>query len=207
MFVGVKTQKESSKRRPVASRARTSRSGTGQTYRLLSVQKVQAEADRRSTFTSAVSVADGKFVTLADAEMARVQITRDGRWAIGQNEAPYRRNWDELGGVQDLVRIDVATGARTRLVLGVRQNLGISPDSRWQLWFKDGKLWATDIASGARTDLSALSSENFTNTDDEQPTDKPSFGVAGWSRDGKSVLINGRYERVGSFHSRRGAKQ
>ena len=28
----------------------------------------------------------------------------------------------------------------------------------------------------------------------EQPIDKPSFGLAGWSRDGKSVLINGRYD-------------
>ena len=134
--------------------------------RLLSVQKVQAEADRRATFSGAVSVTDGKFVTLADADMPRVQITRDGRWAIGQSDKSYRRNWDDLGGLQDLVRIDATTGARTALVPGVRQNLGLSPDSRWQLWFKDGKLWATDIATGERTDLSALSSENFTNTDD-----------------------------------------
>jgi dipeptidyl aminopeptidase/acylaminoacyl peptidase len=162
--------------------------------RLLSVQKVQAETDRRATFTGAVAVATGKFTTLADVDMPRVQVTRDGRWAIGLNDKPYRRSWDDLGGLQDMIRIDVANGARTTLVQGVRQNLGISPDSRYQLWFKDGKLWVSDIASGARTDLSALSTENFTNTDDEQPIDKPSFGVAGWSRDGKSVLINGRYD-------------
>jgi hypothetical protein len=194
VFVGVKAQKEKLE----AATGGEPRSNVEIWHwtddRLLSVQKVQAEADRRSTLSGVVSVTDGKFVTLADADMPRVQITRDGRWAIGQNDAPYRRNWDNLGGVQDLVRIDVGTGARTRLVPGVRQNLGLSPDSRWQLWFKDGKLWVTDLANGARTDLSALSSENFTNTDDEQPIDKPSFGVAGWSRDGKSVLINGRYD-------------
>jgi dipeptidyl aminopeptidase/acylaminoacyl peptidase len=194
VFVGVKAQKEKLTETSGGEPRANVEIWHWADERLLSVQKVQAEADRRSTLAGAVSVPEGKFITLADADMPRVQTTRDGRWAIGQSDAPYRRNWDELGGVQDLIRIDVATGTRTRLVPGVRQNLGLSPDSRWQLWFKDGKLWVTDIASGAHTDLSALSSENFTNTDDEQPTDKPSFGLAGWSRDGKSVLINSRYD-------------
>ena len=194
VFVGVKAQKEKLPEATGGEARANVEVWHWADDRLLSVQKVQAEADRRSTFTGVVSVADAKFVTLADADMPRVQVTRDGRWAVGQSEAPYRRNWDDPGGVQDLVRIDVATGARTRLVPALRQNLGLSPDSRWQLWFKDGKLSVTDIASGQSTNLSALSSENFTNTDDEQPIDKPSFGVAGWSRDGKSVLINGRYD-------------
>lgn len=162
--------------------------------RLLSLQKVQAEADRRSTYAGAINVADKKFVPLADADMPRAQTTRDGRWAIAQLERPYRRLWDEDDGQRDLVRVNTATGERSTLVERVRYPLGASPDGKWHVWFKDGKHWTQDIATGTRSELSATTNANFINVDSEGPGERGSYGIAGWSRDGKAVLVNGRYD-------------
>ena len=53
--------------------------------RLQSVQIVQADADRRFTYTSVYNVEDGRFARLADDSMRRVDIG-NGRWASGRRD-------------------------------------------------------------------------------------------------------------------------
>src|SRR5262245_4809406 len=124
----------------------------------------------------------------------RSQQTRDGRWAVGQLDKPYRRLWDEDDGLRDLVRVNTATGERSTMVERVRYALGASPDGRYHVWFKDGKLFAQDIATGTQSEVSANTNASFLNVDSEGPGERASYGIAGFSRDGKSVLVNGRYD-------------
>jgi dipeptidyl aminopeptidase/acylaminoacyl peptidase len=157
--------------------------------RLQSVQKVRADADRRATWLSVVDIsASPRFLRLADESMPNVQRT-ESKWAIGQQDRPYRMLFDGPGGIADIVRIDMSTGEHRPLVERVRYSMDTSPDGRWHLWFKDGSLQATDVASGQHTDLSALAAIDFTNTDADRPGEKPSWGIAGWARDGRSVLV------------------
>jgi dipeptidyl aminopeptidase/acylaminoacyl peptidase len=160
--------------------------------RLQSQQKVQADADRRATFAAVVHLDGGRLVQLEDPAMPRTETTSDGRWAIGQHDAAYRFLFDESGGLRDLVRIDVATGERSTLVERVRFPLGLSPDGRWHAWFSDGRLWLQEIASGTRTELSALAPVSFLNEEADRPGEKNSYGLAGWAKDGRFVLVNAR---------------
>lgn len=162
--------------------------------RLQSVQKVRADADRRATWLSVIDItSQPRFVRLADENMPNVRTT-DSRWAIGELDQPYRMLFDEPGGLADIVRIDMATGARTPLVQRVRNSMDTSPDGRWHLWFQNGVLQVTDVASGRHTNLSAIAGIDFTNTDADRPGEKPAWGVAGWSQDGKSVLVYSRFD-------------
>ncbi len=122
---------------------------------------------------------------------------------MGENDKPYIRDWDEADGLGDLVRVSTATGERTTLADRVRFPLGVSPDGRWNLWFKEGKLWLQDIASGARTDLSAVAGTSFLNVEYDTPGEKSSYGIAGWSSDGRSVLVNAELRLCGRCRSRR----
>ena len=54
---------------------------------------VREQQDRNRTYTAAVLPAERKVVPLADARMDRVQITKDGTWAIGQDDKDYISDW------------------------------------------------------------------------------------------------------------------
>lgn len=194
IFAGIKEQQEKPKEQADSARANVEIWHWAD-ERLQSVQKVRADADRRATFTVAINLnGNPRFVQLADEAAPRAEPTRDGRWVIAYRDKPYRMNFDEPGGLTDLVRIDPATGESTPLAERIRFSMGSSPDGRWHLWFSNGTLWLQEIATGARTDLSALAGVDFMNTDADRPGEKPSWGIAGWSRDGRTVLVNSKYD-------------
>jgi dipeptidyl aminopeptidase/acylaminoacyl peptidase len=158
-----------------------------------SVQQVRADANRRYTYASVFNVAAGTFFRLADDDMRTVTPT-DGRWAVGRNDAAYRDEMSWGGGRADYVRIDLDNGELEPLVRGLRRALGASPDGRWFLYLQDSTLFARDMASGRATDLSALAGTSFVDADDDHPYELPSYGVAGWTADGRHVIANHRFD-------------
>lgn len=176
--------------------------------RVQSVQMVQADADRRFTYEALVHLPDAaapapalaadagggaRYVRLADEDMPRVSLTRDGAWVIGQRDGPYRGVMDMPGGRRDLVRIEPRSGTATILAEGVRYVLGTSPDGRWLLYSRDGSPRLVELASGVERELTAPGT-SFENTEADRPGERPTYGLAGWSRDGDAVLLNDRFD-------------
>ena len=159
-----------------------------------SVQKVRAEQTRRFTYAAVFNVGTGRFLKLADDAMRTVTFTDDGRWGIGRLDEPYRLELSWGGGRADYYRIDLSDGARELMVPGLRRAVGSSPDGKWFLYLKDEKLQVREIATGRTTDLSASAGVSFVDVDDDHDYEKPPWGLAGWSKDGKSVIVNHRFD-------------
>jgi dipeptidyl aminopeptidase/acylaminoacyl peptidase len=193
LFVGLKEQEDKVETKPGDEHANVEVWHWAD-ERLQSVQKVRMAADQRSTYAAAIPLATGRIVQLADETMPRVDLTRDGRLAIARRDKPYRMLFDEPGGLQDFIAIDVATGNRKTLAERIRFSYGVSPSGRHFVYSKDGTLFLLDVANGTTTDLSALAGIDFTNHDADQPGEKPALGIAGWSKDGRSVLVNAEYD-------------
>ncbi len=162
--------------------------------RVQSVQKVQAPADRRFTYTSIVSVPGGHFVRLATEAMPRVEVVGDGAYAIGRRDGPYRLELLKQPGQADIVRIDTRTGQQTVLADSVRDAMGASPDGHWYAWSRNGVAMATDIGTGSTVNLSQAAGVDFSQNDRQIPGELGTWGVAGWSSDGRWILLNTRYD-------------
>ncbi|MEJ2217172.1 MAG: prolyl oligopeptidase family serine peptidase [Gemmatimonadota bacterium] len=162
--------------------------------RVQSVQKVQAAADRRFTYTSVVSVPAGHFVRLATEAMPRVEVVGDGAYAIGRRDGPYRLELLKQPGQADIVRIDTGTGQQTVLADSVRDIMGASPDGHWYAWSRNGTVMAADIATGETVNLSQVAGIDFSQNDSQMPGEIGTWGVAGWSKDGRWILLNTRYD-------------
>ncbi len=162
--------------------------------RVQSVQMRQASRDRRQTWTSVLHLEGLRFLRLADETMESVSLTDDGRWGIGRDDNPYAGMITWGGGKADYYRVDTTTGERTLMVENLGRAMGTSPDSEWFLYLKDETVFARNIASGAETNLSALAGVDFVNRLDDHPYELPAYGVAGWSEDGRSVLLNHRFD-------------
>lgn len=160
--------------------------------RIQSVQMSQADFDRNFAYRSVFLVRDGKFVRLADADMKDVEFERDGRWAVGRDAKPYLT--DVESELSDFYALDTASGARKSIVSGVRRGLGMSADGRHFLYMKDKELFLYTFADGRTVNISARSGVCFSDEEDDHPDEKPAYGVAGWTSDGKAVIMNHRYD-------------
>ena len=160
--------------------------------RIQAQQQSQGSRDRDRTFVAAVHLDDGRLVKLDDERMRTPDMTRDGRWAIGRDDREYLSDWKP--GFADYYRVDTRTGERTRALEGHLRTLGLSPDSKHYLYWKDGHVWDYGIAEDRHTNLTASAPVDFTNLEYDRFGEKPPHGVAGWSEDGQAVLLYDRYD-------------
>lgn len=154
-----------------------------------SQQIVRLAQERRSTQPAEFILASNKFVRLADSSMRVVTPTANGKWGIGRLDAPYRLEVSWGGTKSDFYRVNMETGERTLIDKAMTRTMGTSPDSKWFLYLKDKKTFAYNVETGAKVNLDAIAGRSFVDVGDDHPYEKPTYGTAGWSKDGKSVLL------------------
>ncbi len=163
--------------------------------RVQSLQMVRAEQDRNFTFRSAFDVASGRFIKLADETMRELDVAESGIWAVGLDTRAYLRD-EKVLPAGDYYRVDTTTGQRTLIAKGQltgRYVFGLHPRGTHFLYWKDGAIVAYDLAAGKALALGA-GKVDFTDTEFDHPGTKPSYGVAGYTSDGRGVIVNHRYD-------------
>jgi dienelactone hydrolase len=163
--------------------------------RIQSVQMIRAEQDRNFTFRQAFDTSTGKFVKLADETMRDLDVSKDGRWGVGRDTRGYIHDYKRPAA--DIYRVNTTTGERTLILKNqpIGANVfGISTDGRHFLYWKDARFQAYDLDAGASRTLGGASSPNFTDLEFDRPGPKPSYGIAGFTSDGKNVIVNQRYD-------------
>jgi dipeptidyl aminopeptidase/acylaminoacyl peptidase len=160
--------------------------------RIQSVQRNQAERDRRFTFLSAVVLDPGRFVALADSAMRTVTLSRDGSVGVGRNDRAYVSDWEEDRA--DYYRVDPGTGERTLFLKEQKRTLGLSPDGRYFAYWKEGHVWVHDLQRRADLNLTTTAPVSFEDTEYDHPGTRPPYGLAGWTADGGALVLNHRYD-------------
>src|SRR5262249_12363776 len=71
-----------------------------------------------------------------------------------------------------------------------------SPDSKWYLYLKNKQLKAYNLETGASSTIDAakVPGKSYVNDDDDHAYEKPIWGLGGWTKDGKSVLLYDKYD-------------
>ncbi len=158
------------------------------------MQKVRAEQERSRSYRAVYVVKDKKFVQLADEKMESVALSNDGRFGIGRDDRSYRITNDYDPGMSDVYLVNTADG--TRKQIGQKQRFGssLSPNAKYALSF-DGKDWnAYSVADGRTVNLTRSLGVNFFNEDNDTPELPNSYGIAGWTKDDRDVLIYDRFD-------------
>ncbi|MEO8620990.1 MAG: prolyl oligopeptidase family serine peptidase, partial [bacterium] len=163
--------------------------------RIQSVQMIRADADRNFTYREAFDIGAAKYITLADSTMRELEVAEDGRWAIGRDIRGYVSDYKRPAA--DIYRVNTSTGERTLILknqLTGQHVFGISPAGHHFLYWKDNKYQAYDLDAGATKVLGAGSTLSFVDARFDHPGPKPSYGVAGFTSDGKSVIVQNDYD-------------
>ena len=161
-----------------------------------SVQEVRARRNRNRTWTSVINLSGGamSFVRLADEALESVSPAGNSRWGIGRDPTPYEYEITWGGSRGDYYRVDLDTGERSLMAEGIGRSMGASDDGAYWLFLRDEEVIARELANGNEINLTQTTGIDFINRQDDHPYELPTYGTAGWSRDGGSVVLNHRYD-------------
>jgi acetyl esterase/lipase len=159
-----------------------------------SVQMIRLAQERRATLPAAFNIGSNKLVRISDDVMRNVTTTPDPRYALGRVDTTYRTEVQWGGSKSDYYRVNTETGERTLIANGLTRTMGTSPDGKYFLYLKDKKIYAYNVEAGKAVNLGAADKIDFIDATDDHPYEKPTYGVAAWSKDGKSVIVNHRYD-------------
>jgi dienelactone hydrolase len=159
-----------------------------------SVQMIRLQQERRATYPAVLTVASRRFLQLGDSAMRTVTATPNAKWGIGRNDVAYRGEVEWGASRADYYRVNLETGEKTLIAQKLSRTMGTSPDSKWFLYLKDKHVMAYNLESGKAVAVDATVGKSFVDADDDHPYEKPTYGLAGWSSDGKSVLLNHKYD-------------
>ncbi|MDT8368382.1 MAG: prolyl oligopeptidase family serine peptidase [Longimicrobiales bacterium] len=157
--------------------------------RIQSIQASRAEADRNRTHLGVVHVEAGsglRYVQLADETMETVQISENGRTAVGSDDRAYRSDWRP--DYRDWYRVDLDTGEREVILEAHERTLGFDPEGEHFLYWKDRHLWTFDVASGEHRNLSANAPVTYENEEFDRFGEKPPHGIAAWTTEGEPIV-------------------
>jgi dienelactone hydrolase len=158
------------------------------------MQKVRATADHDRSYRAAYHVAAHKLVQLADESMLDAVPSEDARYAIGKDDRAYRPMLEYAEQYSDSYLVDTDTGSR-RLI--AQKHVGAvtwSHDGNYALLF-NGKDWLTvPVSGGGPINLTAKLGVPFWNEEDDHPATAPAYGFAGWTSDGKYVLLYDHFD-------------
>lgn len=158
------------------------------------MQKVRAQQERNKSYRAVWHIKEKKFVPLADETMENVNPSANGLWAFGQDDRAYRRLVGVDTNYSDIYLVNTLDGSRRKLREKNQFGLSWSPNGKYAVFF-DGKDWhSLSIPDGKATNLTANLKVNFWQEDHDTPNTPFPYGVAGWTRDDREVLIYDQFD-------------
>jgi len=163
--------------------------------RLQPQQRLEANRDRDRAFTTTWWPRTRRVVRLANDTMPQAQLSDDGRVALLVTQVPYaiEAMWGDGGS--DVHLLDVTTGKLASVAR--RQEFGaqLSPGAKYVTWFSQGRWHAYGVATGKTVDLTGgLAGVRFDDETWDSPSTAAPYGVGGWTRDDRSLLVYARHD-------------
>ncbi|EIM78690.1 peptidase S9 prolyl oligopeptidase [Nitritalea halalkaliphila LW7] len=159
-----------------------------------SVQIVRANRNRNKTYSALFNPDKESFTRLAQTDMDVVLPSRHNRYFVGRNDQPYISDINWGISPADLYRVDAETGEAKLFESFVTRALQGSPDGRYYLYQKDSAIMLYDLETDKKVNLTANTQVNFMDMEHPYPHENPPFGVAGWTKDMRSVILNHKYD-------------
>ncbi len=158
-------------------------------------QRVRERQLRRVNYLSAWNVESGGFVQLGDDLTEVTSLVHGGAYVIGRDETPYDEHAMFRQQFSDLYAIDVETGAKSRVSDRMEGAAVSNPNGRYIVWFSGDDWYAYDLDGASTRNITEGVATSFVDLDVTPTREQmPSFGIAGWTEDGRSVLLNDEWD-------------
>ncbi|RPE09367.1 S9 family peptidase [Chitinophaga lutea] len=159
-------------------------------------QKITYMQDKERSFQSVWNAATGRYFQLASDTTPSSMMGANQHYTLLANDAKYRPAFKE--DYADYYIVNVRNGDKKlfgeKIVLSYGYAPQISPDGKYVLYYKDKHWFSYNTGTGATVNLTQHIGETFENYKDDHPAVKPPFGMGGWTKGDKEVLLYDEFD-------------
>ena len=158
-------------------------------------QRINAARDRNVSYQAVYYPALKKLVRLADDSIPNVALSDDAKIGVANSRERYmiESMWGDGG--TDVYVIDPISGSKKLIAEKINGNAQLSSEGKYITFYNKQHWYSYNIATAKMVDLNgAMKSVHFEQETDDHPSEKPAWGVAGWTKGDKSVLINDHFD-------------
>jgi hypothetical protein len=134
-------------------------------------------------------------VRLADDSIPNVALSDDGKIGVANSRERYmiEQMWGDGGS--DVYVIDPISGAKKLIAEKINGNAQLSPDAKFVAFYNKKHWYTYNVATGKLLDLTGgVKGVHFENETDDHPAENPAWGLAGWTKGDKSILLYDHYD-------------
>ncbi|MEO9022966.1 MAG: prolyl oligopeptidase family serine peptidase [Ginsengibacter sp.] len=160
-------------------------------------QKLMEDSARG--YLAMVDLPSENLIQLADKNIPTVLLSDEGKSdvALGVTDKGDRisSQW-RTNTLKTAYLISLKDGSRKKITDTLRGEFLISSSGNFVIWYngKEKNWFAYNVRTGEVKDMTQLVADSFYDVEYDQPEFPPSYGIAGWTKDDRSVLLYGRYD-------------
>ncbi|MDG5767734.1 prolyl oligopeptidase family serine peptidase [Balneolales bacterium ANBcel1] len=158
-------------------------------------EKQTWEQRRDHTYLVVYHFDRNRLVELADDRVPYVTPVDNGRYALGRNPRPYKREitWD--GWYSDYYMVNLRDGSRQEVIDRLRSApVSLSPNGRYVLFYESEHWHLYDADRNIIHNLTEPLGVSFADEDHDAPHPPNSYGMAGWVEGDRAVVIYDKYD-------------
>ena len=158
-------------------------------------QRINAARDRGRSYTSLYYPATKKIVALAVDSLPQVQLGDDGKVVLGTTRERYNVESMWGDGGTDVYVLDGTTGVAKVVKEKISGQATLSPEDKYIAYFDDARWFTYNTSTGKTIDVTgAMKTVHFDQETHDSPSIAPSWGIAGWTKGDKSMLVYDRFD-------------
>jgi len=159
-------------------------------------QKIMAKQVRDNTWESVYHIKSKKFVKLADETLPDLSLNRTGTIAFGQTNWPHSKAVSYFGRFNDVYVVNSKTGEKNLVKEHLFGNgvARLSPMGKYVIYFEGTDWFVYNVKTRVTVCMTEDLEARFDREDHDRPEPPSSYGMVGWTKEDKSVLIYDRYD-------------
>ena len=165
---------------------------------LQSEQKVNLKKEQKRTYLAVYNTRKNTVNQLADKSLPKIKLYDYGNanLALGSSSLPYQKEQSWNDWFNDYYLVNVKTGQSELVLTKKNSKVEISPSQKYLYWYEtaDSTWNAYTISNKKSRKLTLDIPYNFYSETHDMPNDPRPYGVMGWTKDDKYVLIQDRYD-------------
>ena len=158
-------------------------------------QKLQVARDRNRSYNAVYHIATKKVLQLTTDSMPTVTLSADGHTGLASTSVAYNieRMWGEGGN--DIYVIDATTGTRRLIAEKISGQAQLSVDGKFVIFWNGGQYHTYNLLTGKTVDVTSVAKGVHFDEETWSTPNAPSpWGIGGWTRGDKSVLLYDRFD-------------
>ena len=149
-------------------------------------QKSMVSQMQRTSRTAILHLDSRVFAVLTDDKIKSVSYDDNATIAVANDRTPYTKMISYDGTYNDVYVVDTETGDRRLIKEQLRASARLSPNGKYLTWFVGNHYYVHDIAENLDV--------NFYREDHDTPQPAGGYGIAGWTDDDETILLNDKYD-------------